>query len=120
MKNKPNNKDKKMKSKKSVKRQIRQSTRYAILANKSYGLYAGLVESFNPVTGVAVVKECRHVARWYGKTGGITSLAAHGLCGPNASQSRIGAPVRAELTGIVNVFDCSPESRASIEAAPQS
>lgn len=44
--------------------------------------YAGVVERFDPVTGVAKVRECRHVARWYGKTGGITSLAAHGLCGP--------------------------------------
>ncbi len=90
--------------------------RYAIIANKSYGLYAGIVESFDTKTGVAIVRECRHVARWYGKTGGITSLAAFGLCGPNASQSRIGAPVSATLTGIVNVFDCSPVSRASIEA----
>ena len=58
--------------------------RYAILANKSYGLYAGVVEKFDPVTGVAEVKDCRHVARWFGKTGGITSLAAHGICGFHA------------------------------------
>ena len=94
--------------------------RYAILANKSYGLYAGIVEKFDPVTGVAKVRECRHVARWYGKTGGITSLAVHGLCGPSAGDSRIGAPAQAELTGIVNVFDCTPEARATIEAAKQS
>src|SRR5678810_1253178 len=91
--------------------------RFAILANKSYGLYVGIVESYDPVTGVAEVVGCRHVARWFGKTGGITSLAAHGLCGPRASESRIGAPTRATLTGIVNVFDCSPEARATFEAA---
>ena len=95
--------------------------RYAILANKSYGLYAGIVESFDPVTGVAEVLQCRHVCRWYGKTGGVTSLAAHGLCGRQAGESRIGAPVtRATLAGIVNVFDCSPEARASFESAKQS
>ena len=95
--------------------------RYAILANKSYGLYAGIIDSFDPVTGVAEVRECRHVCRWYGKTGGITSLAAHGLCGRQSSDSRIGAPVtRATLAGIVNVFDCSPEARTSIESAKQS
>ena len=96
------------------------SGKYSIIANKSYGLYAGIVESFDPVNGVAVVRECRHVARWYGKTGGITSLAAHGLCGPSAAESRVGAPTSATLTGIVNVFECSPEARASIEAATQS
>ena len=98
----------------------KKKAKYAIIANKSYGLYAGIVESFDAASGVAVVKDCRHVARWYGKTGGITSLAAFGLCGPNASQSRIGAPANATLTGIVNVFECSPEARASIEAAVQS
>lgn len=98
----------------------RKTERYAILANKSYGLYAGVVESFDAETGVAEVRDCRHVARWFGRTGGITSLAAHGLCGPRASESRIGAPVRATLSGIVNVFDCSAATRASIEAAVQS
>ena len=97
------------------------SERYAILANRGYGLYAGVVLSFDPKAGVAEVARCRHVARWYGKTGGITSLAAHGLCGAKAAESRIGAPVeRATLTGIVNVFDCSDAARATIEAAAQS
>lgn len=93
---------------------------YALLANKSYGLYCGYVESFDPLTGVAVVSECRHVARWYGKTGGITSLAAHGLCGPQANESRIGAPVKATLTAIVNIFECSDEARSTFEKAQQS
>lgn len=95
---------------------------YAILANERYGLYAGIVQSYDPVTRVALVVACRHVARWYGRTGGITSLAAHGLCGPNAHESRIGAatPDVATLTGIVNVFPCSSEARASIEGATQS
>ena len=93
---------------------------YAILANDRYGLYAGIVDSYDPKTRVAKVSECRHVARWFGKTGGITSLAAHGLCGPRASESRIGAPAGATLTGIVNVFACSAAARASIEGAPQS
>ena len=100
----------------------KKQAQYAILANQSYGLYAGLVESFDPTNKVAVVRECRHVARWFGKTGGITSLAAHGLCGSQAGDSRIGAPTPepATLTGIINVFPCSTEARASIEAAKQS
>ncbi len=99
-----------------------EAKQFSIIANKSYGLYAGIVESFDAVTGVALVRDCRHVPRWFGKTGGITSLAAHGLCGPKADQSRIGAPAPgiSTLGGIVNVFPCSVEARASIEGAKQS
>ena len=95
---------------------------YSIIANQSYGLYAGPVQSYDPATKVALVTECRHVSRWFGKTGGITSLAAHGLCGPQADDSRIGAPAPgvSTLSGVVNIFPCSAEARASIEAAKQS
>lgn len=95
------------------------ATKKAILCNKSYGIYFGEVQSYDPKEGVANVNNCRHVCRWYGKTGGITSLAAHGLCGPNATESRIGAaaPGISTLTGVVNVFPCSSEAAATIEAA---
>lgn len=99
--------------------------RYAIVANKSYGLYVGIVDKFDPGTGagdgVAEVREVRHVAQWFGKTGGITSLAVHGLCGPRAGESRVGAAApRATLTGVANVIDCTPEARATFEGAKQS
>lgn len=113
---------KKKAAKKNGTKRIKPPERYAIIANKSYGLYAGIVEKITPQSDGTLqvdVRECRHVAHWRGKTGGITSLAAHGLCGPNAGESRIGAPVSATLSGIVNIFDCSAESRLSIEAAPQ-
>jgi hypothetical protein len=94
---------------------------FAIIANERYGLYAGIVVSHDTKTKVVQARDVRHVAYWYGKTGGITSLAVHGLCGPKASQSRIGAPAKnATLTGVVNVFECTPEARATIEAATQS
>jgi len=89
----------------------------AILANQSYGLYYGEVVSFDPIGRVAVVRGCRHVCRWFGRTGGITSLAAHGLCGSQATESRIGAPCDATLTGIINVFVCSAEASATLDAA---
>jgi hypothetical protein len=91
--------------------------RLAILANKSYGLYYGEVLSYDAKEGIAEVANCRHVCRWHGMTGGITSLAAHGLCGPDAKNSRIGAPARATLTGIVNVFDVTDEAAATFDAA---
>lgn len=90
---------------------------YAIFANDHYGLYAGLLESYDPQTRVAEVLRCRHVFRWYGRPGGISSLAASGICGPEASKSRIGEPCpSATLTGIVNVFACSDQAKESIEA----
>ena len=94
---------------------------YAVIANQSYGLYVGVVDSFDTEKKVVEAREVRHVARWYGKTGGITSLAVHGLCGPQVGDSRIGAPVaRATLAGVVNVFEATPEARATFEAAKQS
>ena len=101
----------------------KKNERYAILANSSYGLYAGIVGKITPTADgklTVEVRDCRHVARWYGKTGGITSLAAHGLCGKQAQESRIGAPTTATLTSIVNIFDCSDEARQTIESAVQS
>ena len=99
--------------------------KYCVITNKSYGIYVGLVDEVTPdangETKTVKAREVRHVARWYGKTGGITSLAVHGLCGPNAGNSRIGAPsVAATLSGVVNIFECSAEARASFEAAQQS
>jgi hypothetical protein len=94
----------------------RKEKRFAILANDRYGLYYGEALAYDPVTRVAEVAGCRHICRWYGKTGGITSLAAYGLCGPRAGESRIGAPTRATLTGIVNVFECSQEAQETFNA----
>ena len=92
---------------------------YVIIGNERYGLYCGELVSHDLVTRSAVVRGCRHVAQWYGRAGGITSLAAHGLCGPRAAESRIGAPCNATLPGVVTVFECSTEARASLEAAAQ-
>ena len=103
------------------KKASKKTERYAIVANEKYGLYCGIVESFDPITRVAVVRECRHVCRWFGRTGGITSLAVHGLCGPRAGESRVGAPSPvATLTGIVNVIECTPAARTTLESAVQS
>jgi hypothetical protein len=91
--------------------------RFVIVGNKSYGLYYGETDWTDAqiIESESVrLDNCRHVAHWKGKTGGITSLAAHGPCGPNANQSRIGSPSpSALLTGVVNVYNCTPEAVAA-------
>lgn len=95
---------------------MKNTASYAIIGNKSYGLYAGYVDTFDAEKGIVEATGLRHIARWYGKEGGITSLAAFGLCGKQKKESKIGAAVeRATLTGVVNVFYCSDEARLSIE-----
>ncbi len=91
-----------------------------IYGNASAGLYYGRRISYDPITQVAVIGDCRHICRWDGKTGGITSLAAHGICGPQASQSLVGAPCpQSTQTAVVSELECTPEAAESIEAVVQ-
>jgi len=98
---------------------------YSLITNRAYGLYVGFIVAQKPQPDGSLhvrVRDCRHVARWFGKTGGITSLVVHGLCGPRAAESRIGAAVPgiSTLTGVVNIYPLTPEARATIETAVQS
>ena len=88
---------------------------YSVLGNSNYGLYFGVVKDFDRINGIAEVLDCRHICAWYGLPGGITSLASHGICGPDAMNSRVALPSpRAVLRNIVNVFDCTELAAASI------
>lgn len=90
--------------------------RHVLVGNQSYGLYIGETDASDAdiIASKAVrLTNCRHVSRWYGKTGGITSLAAHGPCGSQEKDSRIGAPCNALVTGVVNVLDLTPEAVAN-------
>ena len=96
---------------------IENQKRFVIVGNQSYGLYYGETDASDreiAETKSVRLENCRHIAHWRGKTGGITSLAAYGPCGPKVRESRIGAPAPSSLlTGIVNVFDCTPEAVAN-------
>ena len=95
----------------------KRSKRHVIVGNQSYGLYFGETDSTDAEiveTKSVRLENCRHISHWQGKTGGITSLAAFGPCGPRAKESRIGAPSPSSLlTGIVNVYDCTAEAVAN-------
>jgi hypothetical protein len=94
--------------------------RAVLVGNQSYGLYIGETDA----TDAQILKDravrltnCRHVARWYGKTGGISSLATFGPCGKQAAESYIGAACpSALLSGVVNVFDLTQEAIAAFAA----
>ncbi len=91
--------------------------RTVVVGNERYGLYFGETDATDQEvaeTKSVRLDNCRHIAHWRGKTGGITSLAAFGPCGRNAKESRIAAPAPSALiTGVVNVFDCTDEAIAA-------
>ena len=109
----------KPKTKTTVKRAAKPTTtgRPVLVANERYGLYVGYASATDAEivsTRSVRLAQCRHVCHWRGRTGGITSLAAFGPCGPRMMESRIGAPVTSALvTGVVNVFDLTPEAVAA-------
>lgn len=73
---------------------------WVIVGNGEWGLYYGHIKCSDAqaLKARAVrLYECRHVAEWYGKTGGISSLAAFGPCGPSKESSLIGAPCPSSL-----------------------
>ena len=89
--------------------------RTVIIGNAGYGLYYGDIEATDAeivATKAARVYGCRHIAYWKGEVGGITSLASKG---PH-SGSRIGLPADGLVTGIVNIYDVSPEAVAAFAA----
>ena len=94
--------------------------RWVIVGNGSWGLWFGQVEASDAeiVAAKAVrLYRARNIRYWYGRKGGITSLAAFGPCGPQANESRIGAEISATLLlDVKAVHDCTPEAVAAFAA----
>ena len=94
--------------------------RWVIVGNGSWGLWYGrTMQSDAEIAKTASVTllDARNIHCWYGRKGGITSLAAHGLCGPDRDNSRIGAPIASSLVLEVKaVHGCSPEAVATFAA----
>lgn len=102
-------------TKKSVVRR-----RFVLVGNSGYGLYVGYTAATDEMviaTRAVRLEQCRHVRYWYGRSGGITSLAAYGPCGPRVAESRIGAACPSALvTQIVNIYDCTEEARQNFDS----
>ena len=94
--------------------------RAVIVGNGPCGLYIGETAATDEeilAQHAVRLTSCRQVAHWRGKTGGITSLAQFGPCGPDMKQSRIGAACPSSLlTDVKAVHDLSPEAVAAFAA----
>lgn len=96
--------------------------RTVLITNNSYGIYYGEIDASDAdiVASKSVrVTNCRHVCRWYGGTGGVTSLAQWG---PTAGKdNRIGEPVASALiTNVANVYDVPASAAAAFDAVKAS
>lgn len=96
--------------------------RWVIVGNGPRGLWFGRATA--PDREIIEQKavrlyDARNIRYWYGRRGGITSLAAYGICGPRAAESRIGAPIASTLLlDVKAVHDCLPEAVATFAAFP--
>jgi len=88
--------------------------RWCIVGNGSWGLWFGRVIATDAeiIESTAVrLYDARNIRYWYGRKGGITSLAAFGPCGPDKDKSRIGAPIESTLLlDVKAVHVCSEEA----------
>ena len=88
----------------------------AIITNKHRGLYYGEISKKGVETamktGVAKIRNMRHISYWKGPTGGLSSLAVQGP----GEGSRIGDPVGvAYLSDVCNILVCEPAAIARFE-----
>jgi hypothetical protein len=97
-----------------VIRKANAKKKWVIVGNGDWGLYFGYIKC----TDAEALKkrsvrlyECRQIAEWHGKNGGITSLAAFGPCGPDVSSNLIGAPCPSSLIlDVRGIHYCTDEA----------
>jgi len=96
------------------------SERWVIVGNGPYGLWFGSIrDSDTKIIADKAVRlyHARNIRYWYGKHGGITSLAAYGPCGAKAHDSRIGAEIVSTLLlDVKAIHECSQEAVAAFDA----
>lgn len=94
--------------------------RWAIVGNGPWGLWFGRVRTSDAQVirdKAARIYDARGIRRWYGRRGGITSLAVYGLCGPRAAESRIGAPASSSLVlDVKAIHECTAGAVATFVA----
>ena len=91
--------------------------RWVIVGNGPWGLWFGQIEDDDVAIATSHsvrLYRARSIRYWYGRKGGITSLAAYGLCGPRKDESRIGAEIESNLLlDVKAIHDCTEAAVAS-------
>ena len=94
--------------------------RWSIVGIGPYGLWFGDVVTDDAeiaATHAVTLRQARNIRYWYGRKGGVSSLAAFGPCGPDVDKCRIGAPIeRAFLLDVKSILGCSPEAVSAFKA----
>lgn len=87
----------------------KKNSRYVVVRDNRAGVYAGVKLK---VAGKTVLRNARHIYYWKGRIS-TADIAARGL---EDSACRVAAPVkRIEFFDVVQVNDCSPVARKTIE-----
>jgi hypothetical protein len=95
-------------------KKIIKEERYVIVRTYSAGCFAGILESH---TGQEVVlREARRLWYWKGAAS-LSQLAVNGTNNPNGCKFPAPTP-RHELMQAIEIIDCTPAGRMSIEAVP--
>jgi hypothetical protein len=93
---------------------------WCIVGNGPYGLWFGEVRASDAEvakTHSVRLYHARNIRYWYGRNGGITSLAAYGPCGARQRDSKIGAEIESTLLlDVKAIHTCAPEAVANFAA----
>lgn len=88
--------------------------RYVIVRTYSAGVFAGLLESRNGRE--VVLRDARRLWYWSGAAS-LSEVAVRGVAHPDRCKFPCAVP-RVELLEAIEILDCSPEARKSIEGVP--
>ena len=90
---------------------------WVLVGKGSWGLWFGWItpkDAADPSLTNVKLHEARNIRYWYGRSGGITSLAEFGPCGPRFRENRIGAAIPwSNLTEVKAIHACSAEAVAA-------
>jgi hypothetical protein len=91
-----------------------QNKNWVIVGKGTWGLWFGWIsdkDAADPSISSLRLYEARNIRYWYGRTGGITSLAAFGPCGPRFRDNRIGSAIPwSNLNEVKAVHSCTAEA----------
>lgn len=92
------------------------TNQYYLVRSPGAGVFAGYITEFDPVAGVAVMRDVRRIWYWEGANT-MSQLALDGTKKPKECKFPGVIPTQFVL-GIVEVIPCSAKAEKSIKAVP--